>query len=166
MHTWSDLETAAPDIAAATRRLFWIPGVGTGYLATVARSGAPRIHPINVAIVDGRLVTFVVPSPKREDLRRDGRFALHAPGSETENDEAAISGRAIERDDDVPFRAAAVAAMPFAVPEHHHLFELGIEHVLWAQYPTPPSFPPTYHRWPVPGEDSVRRAAPEVAAGI
>lgn len=151
MQTWADLETAAPAIAAAARRLFWIPGMGLGYLATVGRDGAPRIHPVNIAIVDGRLVTFVVPSPKREDLRRDGRYALHAPGSETENDEAAITGRAVARDDDAELRAAAAAAMPFEVPADHALFELGIGTVLWAEYADPPAFPPTYHRWPPRG---------------
>jgi hypothetical protein len=148
MHTWADLEHDEPDIAAAARRLFWIPGVGLGYLATVRRDGGPRIHPVNIAIVNGTLVTFVVPSPKREDLRRDGRYALHAPGSETETDEVAITGRAVERDDDAAFRTAAAEAMPFAVPPDHALFELGIERVLWAEYPVPPTFPPAYHRWP------------------
>jgi hypothetical protein len=38
--------------------------------------------------------------------------------------------------------------MPFDVPPDHHLFELAIGTVLWAAYPTPPSFPPAYHRWP------------------
>jgi hypothetical protein len=148
MQAWSDLESSAPDIAAAGRRLLWIPGHGFGYLATVGRTGSPRIHPIDIAIVDGRLVTFIVPSLKREDLRRDGRYALHSTGSETENDEVAITGRAIEREDDPVFRARAAAAMPFEVPADHHLFELGIETVLWAAYPTPPAFPPVYHRWP------------------
>ncbi len=148
MHTWSDLEGAAPDMAATARRLFWIPGMGLGYLATVGADGAPRIHPINIAIVGGRLVTFLVPSPKRADLERDGRYALHAPGSETENDEVMIRGRAIPRDDDPAFRLAAVAAMTFAVPPEHALFELSIDVVLWAAYPTPVAFPPAYHRWP------------------
>lgn len=151
MHTFADLEASAPDMAAVARRLLWIPGVGFGYLATVGRDGAPRIHPVNVAIVEGRLVTFVVPSPKRADLERDGRYALHTTGSETESDEVAITGRAIPRDDDPAFRDAARAAMPFDVPPAHHLFELGIERVLWAAYPTPPSFPPAYHRWSVAG---------------
>jgi hypothetical protein len=147
MHTWSDLEAAEPAIAAAARRLLWIPGFGLGYLATVRPDGGPRIHPVNVAIVDGHLVTFIVPSPKLSDVRRDGRFALHAPGSETDNDEAAITGRAIERDGDAAFRTAAAAALPFTVADDSVLFELALETVLWAEYPTPPSFPPAYHRW-------------------
>ncbi len=60
----------------------------------------------------------------------------------------AITGRAVEWEDDPVFRSRAAAAMPFEVPADHRLFELGIETVLWAAYPTPPTFPPAYHRWP------------------
>src|SRR5215831_15387448 len=94
MQRFEDLERERPDMAAAARRLLWIPGAGFGYLATVRADGGPRIHPVNVTIADGCLFTFLVPSPKRDDLVRDGRYALHATGSETENDEIAISGRA------------------------------------------------------------------------
>lgn len=138
-------------MAAAARRLFWIPGFGYGYLATVRRDGAPRIHPVNIATVNGRLVSFIVPSPKLGDLLRDGRYALHAPGSETENDEIMVAGRAVVRDDDLAFRAAAVATMPFRPGDDHVLVELGLEVVLWAEYSTPPTWPPTYHRWRAAG---------------
>jgi len=147
MRTWSDLEAAEPAMAATARRLFWIPGFGLGYLATVRRDGAPRIHPINLAIVDGRLVAFIVPSPKLDDLRRDGRYALHAPGSDSENDEVMVAGRATILDDDAAFRSAAVTAMPFSPGADHVLVELGLDTVLWAEYSTPPAWPPVYHRW-------------------
>lgn len=151
MQMWSDLEAAEPAVAAAARHLLWIPGFGLGYLATIRKDGGPRIHPVNLEIVDGRLVTFIGPSPKLADLRRDGRFALHAPASETENDEAAITGRAIERNDDGAFRAAVAEAMPYTVADDNVLFELALGTVLWAEYATPPVFPPTYHRWRAPG---------------
>jgi hypothetical protein len=150
MHSWAEFEAARPVMAATARRLFWIPGFGLGYLATVRRDGAPRIHPIDIAIVDGRLVAFIVPSPKLHDLRRDGRYALHAPGSETETDEIMVAGRAVIRDEDAPLRAAAVAAMPFSPGDDHVLVELEIDRVLWAEYSTPPTWPPRYHRWPAP----------------
>ncbi|HEX5825944.1 MAG TPA: VOC family protein [Candidatus Limnocylindrales bacterium] len=149
--TWAAFEADSADIAAAVRRLLWIPGFGFGYLATVGRSGAPRIHPVDVGLAEGRLVTFIVSSPKRDDLRREPRFAIHATQSETINDEAAITGRAIEHAPDSALRAPAVAAMPFAVPDDHVLFELTIDTVLWAEYATPPVFPPRYHRWPPRG---------------
>jgi hypothetical protein len=147
MQHWSDLEAAEPAIAAAARRLLWIPGLGFGYLATVRADGGPRIHPVNLAIVDGRLVAFVGPSPKLRDLRRDGRFALHATGSADENDEVAITGVALERNDDDPFRAACSTAMPWDVADDNVLFELRLQTVLCGEYPTPPRFPPAYHRW-------------------
>jgi catechol 2,3-dioxygenase-like lactoylglutathione lyase family enzyme len=156
---WDAFEADAPDIAAAVRRLLWIPGFGFGYLATVGRSGGPRIHPVDVGLAEGRLVTFIVPSPKRDDLRREPRFALHATQTETINDEAAITGRAIEHPSDSPLRAPAVAAMPFAVPDDHVLFELSLDTVLWAEYATPPAFPPRYHRWPPRGATRSDRSA-------
>ena len=76
--TWSDLEAAAPDLATEGRRLIYARGDGEALLATVRGGELPRIHPVNVAIVDGRLYVFVIArSPKRGDLEADGRFALH-----------------------------------------------------------------------------------------
>lgn len=147
MQQWSDLEAAEPEIAAAARRLLWLPGSGFGYLATIRKDGAPRIHPVNVAIVEGRLVVFIGRSPKLADLRTDGRFALHSTGSEDESDEIAITGLAVERDQDAAFRAACAAAMGWQVADDNVLFELRLESVLWGAYPTPPRFPPAYHRW-------------------
>ena len=70
--TWSDLETAAPDLATEGRRLIYARGDGEALLATVRGDDLPRIHPVNVAIVDGRLYVFVIArSPKRGDLEAD-----------------------------------------------------------------------------------------------
>ena len=147
MATWGELEAADPELAAAGRDLLWVPGVGFGYLATVRRDGGPRIHPINVVIVDGRLLAFLVPSPKLDDLRRDGRWALHTTGSETVNDELSLAGRATMAAGDADLRARAVAACGFEVGADHTLVELGIESALWAHYATPPRWPPEYRRW-------------------
>jgi hypothetical protein len=146
MTSWSAFEADAPDIAAAARRLLWVPGVGFGYLATVDGLGAPRIHPVNLVISDGALLTFVVPSPKLGDLRRDGRYALHSTGSADVNDELMLAGRAVPAPPSVD-RAAAVAAAGYTVADDHVLIQLGIERALWAEWSTPPSWPPTYHRW-------------------
>ena len=71
------LQGREPDLAMTARRLLAVAGVGPGYLATVAVHGSPRIHPVNPFRFDGDPAMFVVPSPKLEDLRRDGRYALH-----------------------------------------------------------------------------------------
>jgi hypothetical protein len=98
MITWTQFERANPALAAAGRRqLYQIP-IGLGFLATVRPDGGPRVHPVCPVLSDAGLHLLIVPGPKRADLRRDGRFALH---SETcppprEDDGFAVIGRAAE----------------------------------------------------------------------
>lgn len=94
MATWAEFEAAAPEMAAAGWALLSHPGFGFGYLATVRRDGGPRLHPINPVLAAGCLTTFIVPSPKLDDLRRDGRYALHSCGAEDVHDEFCVTGRA------------------------------------------------------------------------
>jgi hypothetical protein len=145
MASWARFDQESRAIAAAGRRLLWVPGIGFGYLATTRRDGGPRVHPINVLILDGVLHAFLVPSPKREDLRRDGRYALHSTGGPGVNDEFAITGRAKLSSADQ--RAAAAAAAGYSVGDDHELMEFDIDSALWAEYATPPGWPPTYHHW-------------------
>ena len=147
MASWGAFEAAQPEMAAAGRRLLWVPGIGFGYLATVRPDGGPRIHPVNLVIADGRLLSFLVPSPKLRDLRRDGRYALHSTGSEAESDEFYVTGTAAVREDDPTLRRAAAGTIGFTVADDHVLVELGLTAALWAHYSTPPSFPPAYRRW-------------------
>jgi hypothetical protein len=110
MATWREFEAAEPDMAALGRSL--LPGLA--YLATVRRSGAPRLHPVCPFIAAGRLYVTTSPSsPKRFDLLRDGRFALHmlpGPGRE----EFLVEGRA-QLVDDAMERAVAVEAALAAI---------------------------------------------------
>jgi hypothetical protein len=146
MARWSDLEAADPELARAARELLSVPGFGFAYLATIRRDGGPRVHPINLVWADGRLLAFIVPSPKLEDLRRDGRFALHSTGSADVDDELAIHGRAREVNDPTA-RAGAVAACPFVPGDDHVLVELAIDHVLWGRYERRGVFPPRRRSW-------------------
>ena len=77
---WCDFDAAAPEIARAGQRLLEDrPGVpGAAFLGTVGSDGRPRMHPFVPAIVDGRLWAFVIDSPKRRDLDRDGGYAIHS----------------------------------------------------------------------------------------
>lgn len=143
---WAQFEAAEPEMAAAGWRLFSHPGFGFGYLATVRRDGGPRVHPINPVLAAGQLVAFIVPSPKLEDLRRDGRYALHSTGAEDITDEFYVAGRA-ELVEEVGLAAAAVEACHFTPAEDHVLVKFGIETALWAHYSSPPSWPPDYRRW-------------------
>ena len=77
MTTWKEFAAGSPSIAAAGRRLIERSGIGEGLLATVRGDAPPRIHPVHVRIVDGRLLSFViVGSAKANDLAADGRYAL------------------------------------------------------------------------------------------
>ena len=51
------------------------------------------MHPVSPVIADGGLFCFVTASPKRRDLERDGRYALHAYPAESSDDEAYLAGR-------------------------------------------------------------------------
>src|SRR5216684_1239425 len=99
MVTWSEFENDAPDMAEAGKKLLYRFGVGFGFLATLRKDGAPRLHPVCPTVVDGHLYALIGPSPKRGDLKRDGRYALHTfPGAEVD-DEFLVMGCATFIDD-------------------------------------------------------------------
>jgi hypothetical protein len=94
MASWSDFAAAEPRLAQVIRNLVHQYGSGFGYLATVRADGGPRVHPVSPVITEDGLYCFIVDSPKRRDLDRDGRYALHAFPSEDSDDEAYLSGLA------------------------------------------------------------------------
>lgn len=150
MATWNDLERLDPPFAEAARALLSVPGFGLGYLATVAASGMPRIHPVTPVWAAGTMTVFVVPSPKLDDLRRDGRYAMHSTGSQDVDDELMVQGRAVVREGDAELRAAALAAAPFTPSDDHVLVELLVDRVMWAHYEPRGVFPPNYRVWRAP----------------
>lgn len=126
MASWSEFAAAAPHLAAEVRALFEQYGQGLGYLATVRPDGGPRVHPVAPVITEEGLFCFLIPSPKRRDLERDGRYALHSFPPEHTNDEAYLSGWATPVTD--PGQIAALAARFRAAPQvDWRLFELSIE---------------------------------------
>src|ERR1700726_801179 len=98
MITWTDFNQQQPALADAGRRQFYQFGIGLAFLATVRTDGAPRGPPVCPVISDAGLHLLIVAGPKQQDLRRDGRYALH---SETcppprQDDGFAVVGRARE----------------------------------------------------------------------
>ena len=83
MTTWAEFAAAAPEMAALGSELR--AKFGLAFLATVRKDGSPRVHPVCPFVFRGRLFIATDPrSPKRHDLKRDGRYVLHMlPG---END--------------------------------------------------------------------------------
>lgn len=154
MATWQEFEAAAPEVAAAGRALLYQFGPGLGFLATVRRDGGPRLHPICPLIVDGALYAYIGRSPKRADLLRDGRYALHTFPPKDVDDEFYLTGRAARIDD--PARRAAVSAAITAQGTTHGaddvLFEFDIDRAMHARYESrgPGSWPPRYTIWHAP----------------
>ena len=147
MAGWAELEAAAPAIAKHGRALLYRTGKGSALLSTVRGNGLPRLHPITLAVVDARLVAFIiVDSPKARDLAEDGRYALHAHLDLQQPHEFSIRGRARPIDD--PARRAAIAAdWSFEPDDGYRLFEFLIEHAVAGERPTPNDWPPRYSSW-------------------
>lgn len=146
MVTWAQFEALAPSIAGEGRRLLRRAGIDQGLLATVRGDDLPRIHPVYVAIVDGRLYTFLSRSAKRGDLVRDGRFALHTHQDPASPSEFSIRGRA-SRVDDRAERARIAGAWVFETDDSYVLFELSVEDALLGSRNGPDEWPPRYTSW-------------------
>ena len=146
MATWAEFEAVAPAIAGAGRRLIYRTETGQALLATVRHTGLPRIHPIYVGIVDGRLVAFIMDSPKANDLAEDGRFALHTHQNPEAPHEFLVRGRALAIDDEAA-RIGVANAWYFEVDGTYRLFEFLVDQAVLGERPSPDDWPPRYTSW-------------------
>lgn len=152
MASWTEFETAAPELAGKGRKLLYQFGVGLGYLATVRRDGGPRVHPFCPILHESGLYGLIGHSPKQRDLARDGRYAIHSFPSPERDDEFYLTGHARPRTDAA--LAAAVRRTMTATGAtssgDEALFEFDIERVLLAEYKPrgePDNWPPRYTKW-------------------
>jgi hypothetical protein len=127
MITWTEFERQQPALADAGRRQLYQIGIGLAFLATVRPDGGPRVHPVCPVLSDAGLHLLIVAGPKQQDLRREGRYALH---SETcppprQDDGFAVRGRAHEVTD--PEVGRVVRGQVLA---EEAIFELGLENCL------------------------------------
>lgn len=150
MATWGEFSTAAPALAEGGRALLYRSGRGSGMLATVRGGGLPRVNPITLAVVDDRLVAFIIlDSAKATDLEEDGRYALHAHHDRAEPHEFLVRGRA-RPIDDAEIRDRIARGWPFEVDASYRLFEFLVEHAILGERPTPNDWPPRYTSWRSP----------------
>lgn len=157
MATWAELAAGAPDIAAEGRRLIYRGDVGEALLATVRDDEPPRIHPINVAVLDDRLYAFIGRSPKRRDLATDGRYALHTHQDPAVPKEFVVRGRATLIDD-ADVRSSVAARWYFKADETYDLFEFSIDSALLGLRDDPDEWPPRYSAWSAAPAGSVAAA--------
>ena len=100
MARWSEVERAAPDLAARARALFDAKTHKT--LATLRKDGSPRISGIELEFRDGDVwFGSMWQAVKALDLQRDPRYAIHSGSDDPDdwNGDAKIAGRAEEMTD-------------------------------------------------------------------
>jgi len=154
MATWREFSDQRPEMAEGGRQLLYQFGVGLGFLATIRVDTGPRVHPMCPILHDYRLLAFILPSPKLNDLRRDGRYALHCfPPAENE-DAFYVTGQA-HGVDDAPLRAAVTrqflderAGQEIPPPEADHaLVELHLDTALLTRTNGHGDFDPKHTVW-------------------
>lgn len=140
MISWKEVEGLNRELAEAGNGLLYQFGVGLAFLATVRRDGGPRVHPMCPLLHDGGLYAFIVPSPKQQDLLRDGRYALHSFPSESNEDAVYLTGVACQQGDPELRQALAEqfvlerAALDVPPPRQGEIvFEFLIEKILWTR---------------------------------
>jgi hypothetical protein len=135
MARWSDVESAAPELAGAVHACF--EAHVHKVLGTLRRDGSPRVSGTEAVFWDGDIWFGMMDgSMKALDLRRDPRFALHSAtvDAEMKGGDAKLSGRAVEvRDDEtkarfVGHRFGDEAAQ--APPEQFYLFRADITEIV------------------------------------
>lgn len=134
MISWSDFKVQQPELAGQGAGLLYHFGVGLAFLGTVRADGGPRLHPICPLLTEAGLYAFIVPSPKRADLYRDGRYALHTFPLEDNEDAFCLSGIASQVSHratrDQLARQFADERSGQAVPapgQEQHLFEFQVD---------------------------------------
>ncbi|MGZ6268535.1 MAG: pyridoxamine 5'-phosphate oxidase family protein [Candidatus Limnocylindrales bacterium] len=146
MATWAEFANESNDVAAAGRRMIYRTETGEALLATVRGQEPPRIHPIWVSIIDGRLYAFILASAKRRDLLEDGRYAMHTHIDPASPSEFSVRGHArLIAAPDV--RAGVGGQWYFDVDDSYDLFEFSIEWAVLGVRETAEEWPPRYTSW-------------------
>jgi hypothetical protein len=135
MTSWAEFEASAPDFGEAGRRLFaGTDGLPIGFLATVTSDGRPHISPVcPIFCADDLYVCAAERTPKIEDLRASGDYALHAFLADGD-EEFQVAGRATQIADHTE-RSAVHEAIPFqAFNRQDPIFRLSIDRALWVHW--------------------------------
>ena len=103
------------------------------------------------------LFLLIGPSPKRGDLLRDGRFALHSFPSPEVDDEFYLTGAVLpEHEREVIARVEVAQHAGGATSSGDEIaFRLRIERALYSRYKPrgePDNWPPEYLKWSATGE--------------
>jgi hypothetical protein len=135
--TWEELELAAPEIAAHGREL--IERFQFILVGTLTKDGSPRITPVEAYILDGHLLSNMIPrSLKALDLLRDPRVYVHAPVTAKEGSpEFKLAGRAeVLTDETLRGKLDDLfwEMIEWRPPPDSHSFEFLAERAAWVTY--------------------------------
>ncbi len=131
MLAWCEFKRREPELAA--RGLVLHHQFFVAFLATVRRNGSPRLHPVTPIITeDGIYVAINEQSPKRWDMSRDRRYALHFMLGESD-EEFVITGIVLQHRSQT-IREAIREAADHIIRESDLLFEFLIETCLWGYW--------------------------------
>jgi hypothetical protein len=129
MTTWQEFTREAPELAMAVRARF--TAHRHHVLATSRRDGSPRVSGTEVAFLGDELLISSMPGAvKALDLRRDGRFAIHAnPGDGSmDGGDAKVAGIAHEVTEPAE-HGALVRELKAPTPDAH-VFRLDLQDVV------------------------------------
>ena len=149
MLRWDEFNDRRPDLVDAGHSLLHQFGPGLAFLGTVRKDGGPRMHPVCPVIYDAGLYVFIIGhSPKRFDLIRDPRYALHAFPPAENDDEFYCTGN-VKVVEDNTLRAQVASIAKHNVRDDEVLFELLIDRVLHTTWENPrqPDTRPIYTKW-------------------
>jgi len=153
MARWADLEREAPEVAGPGRALLYQHGPGLAYLATNRKDGGLRIHPFCPVVTNGGIYGLVGRSPKRDDLARTGRFAIHAFPKAESDDEFMLAGEAVRLvtgEAELKIVSDAYHATGSTSSGDEDTYEFVIGRALFALYRArdgKPTWPPQYFKW-------------------
>jgi hypothetical protein len=131
--TWQAFQTSHPQLADFGKNRL---AGRVAYLATVRKDGSPRVHPVTPIIGEGHLFVFMEPtSPKGQDIRRNGRYALHCGVEDNAGGrgEFIVSGAAFLTNDP-GLREVAARHSGYAPKDRYILFEFHVEEVRATTY--------------------------------
>ena len=142
--SWQALKEGNKELADFGRERF---SSRVAYLATIRKDGSPRVHPVTPIIGDTRLFLFMEStSPKGIDLKRDGRYALHASVEDAGGGEGEffITGFA-QLVEDPDIRATAKQYASYDPADRYILFQLDLTSAFSNIYQS--DGPPLRRRW-------------------
>jgi hypothetical protein len=146
--TWGEFADSEPELARFGRDLLT---AAPAYLATVRRSGAPRVRPVTPIFTRTGLFLFMEPtSPKARDLRERGWFSIHngVPDNAGSGGEFNIEGRGVAVDESDMWSFVA-SASSYAPVDRYVLFEFRLSEARCHGYGDVTL--PSTRRWPAIG---------------